>query len=339
LGEALEEKNQTKIYKIASKYVAVSISPIPGELKSSMVMIHDITEQKEYEKKLQESEELYRDLFENSTDLIQCISPDGSFIYVNNSWRKTLGYDDNEIDKLNIFDLIKPDCIDECMEKFKRILTGEHLDHIETTFISKDGREILLEGNVNCKFEDGLPTSTRGIFRDITKRKALEKKLHNLSITDELTGLLNRRGFVTMAEKQLNIAERSKSKLYFLYADLDNLKNINDTLGHDAGDEIIVEVAKILNKTFRKSDIIGRLGGDEFSILQVEIPQKANIGSTIARLQKNIDQFNANHDKDYELSLSVGTVVYDPNTPLSLSKLISSADKLMYEEKKRKSYA
>jgi diguanylate cyclase (GGDEF)-like protein/PAS domain S-box-containing protein len=336
LGEPLEENNETKVYKIASKYVSISTSPIPGKQKSSMVMIHDITHQKEYEKKLQESEELYRDLFENSTDLIQCISPDGYFIYVNNSWKKTLGYEDHEIYDLNIFNLIKPDCIEECLGKFKRILSGEQIKHIETTFLAKDGREILLEGNVNCKFEDGIPVSTRGIFRDITKRKELEEKLHNLSITDELTGLLNRRGFITMAEKQLNIVERSKKKLFFLYADLDNLKTINDTLGHETGDDIIVEVANLLNKTFRKSDIIGRLGGDEFSILQVEIPQESDIRNTLSRLQNNIDQFNAYSGKKYEISLSIGTVEYDPNSPLSLGHLMSAADKLMYEEKKKK---
>jgi diguanylate cyclase (GGDEF)-like protein/PAS domain S-box-containing protein len=336
LGKPLDQKKDSTVYFINNKYVSVNIYPIKGLQKSSIVIIHDITEQKRYEEGLRESEERYRDLFEHSTDLIQCISADGRFLYVNDSWKKTLGYDDSEIDELNVFNLIKQDCIDECMEKFKRILSGEEIEHIETIFISKDGREILLEGNVNCKFEDGLPVSTRGIFRDITKRKELEDKLHRLSITDEMTGLLNRRGFITMAEKQLNIAQRSKKKLYFLYADLDNLKKVNDTLGHQAGDELITKAAHLLNNTFRKSDIIGRLGGDEFSVLQVEIPQEADMRNTLSRLQENIKKLNADPDQNYELSLSIGSVEYDPASQLTLDDLIRKADKLMYEEKKTK---
>ncbi|MBW1792395.1 MAG: diguanylate cyclase [Deltaproteobacteria bacterium] len=336
LGKPLDQKKDSTVYFINNKYVSVNIYPIKGLQKSSIVIIHDITEQKRYEEGLRESEERYRDLFEHSTDLIQCISADGRFLYVNDSWKKTLGYDDSEIDELNVFNLIKQDCIDECMEKFKRILSGEEIEHIETTFISKDGKEIILEGNVNCKFEDGLPVSTRGIFRDITKRKELEDKLHRLSITDEMTGLLNRRGFITMAEKQLNIAQRSKKKLYFLYADLDNLKKVNDTLGHQVGDELITKAAHLLNNTFRKSDIIGRLGGDEFSVLQVEIPQEADMRNTLSRLQENIKKLNADPDQNYELSLSIGSVEYDPTSQLTLDDLIRKADKLMYEEKKTK---
>ena len=337
LGKVVEEVRDSKIYRVNNKYISVNFYSINKSNKTSIVVIHDITEQKKYEEGLKESEERYRDLFENSTDLIQCFSADGSFIYVNNSWKETLGYSDEEIDDLNVFHLIKPDCIDECMKKFTRIMSGEQIDHIETIFIGKDGREILLEGNVNCKFEGGLPVSTRGIFRDITKRKELEEKLHNLSITDELTGILNRRGFIAMAEKQLNIAERHKKKLYFLYADLDSLKKINDVHGHKAGDEAIQASADVLSKTFRKSDIIGRLGGDEFSVLQVETPQRQDIQHTLDRLQKNIDDYNAKHSKnDCILSLSVGTAEYDPDCPLSLDELMSRADRLMYEAKKKK---
>jgi diguanylate cyclase (GGDEF)-like protein/PAS domain S-box-containing protein len=339
LGKPLDQARDSTVYVINNKFVSVNIYPINGVQKSSIAIIHDITDQKKYEEGLRDSEERYRDLFEHSTDLIQCISSDGHFIYVNNSWKKTLGYDDSEIDELNVFNLIKQDCIDECMEKFKRIMSGEEIQHIETIFISKDGREILLEGNVNCKFEDGLPVSTKGIFRDITQRKELEKKLHNLSITDELTGLLNRRGFITMAEKQLNIAQRSNKKLYFLYADLDNLKKLNDSLGHQAGDELIRKAAQLLNHTFRKSDIIGRLGGDEFSVLQVEIPQEAGIRNTLSRLQKNIEKLNADPDQNYNFSLSVGTVEYDPASPLTLEDLMRKADKMMYNEKEKKHQA
>ena len=103
-------------------------------------------------------------------------------------------------------------------------------------------------------------------FIDISERKSLENKLHELSVTDELTGLLNRRGFNTLAERQLEIADRSKSSIHLIYTDIDNLKWINDNFGHAAGDKALKEVASALS-TLRKSDIVGRLGGDEFAIL------------------------------------------------------------------------
>ena len=92
----------------------------------------------------------------------------------------------------------------------------------------------------------------------------------------------------------------------------------------------------MLTETFRKSDIIGRLGGDEFSVLQVETPKEANIRNTLSRLQDNINEINSDPNQRYELSLSVGTVEYDPASPLTLDDLMRQADKLMYEEKKKK---
>lgn len=123
------------------------------------------------------SEELYRDLFENANDLIQAVDPEGRFIYVNRAWREALGYGEEEVGRLFLFDVIHPDNRAHCEEVFRQILSGEEVGNVEVSFLSKGGREIILEGNVNCRFEGGKPISTRGIFRDITDRREITEAL------------------------------------------------------------------------------------------------------------------------------------------------------------------
>jgi len=140
----------------------------------------DITERKKMEEKLRESEEQYRDLFENANDLIQSVKPDGRFLYVNDAWCKTLGYAKEELGGLSLFDIIHPDSQAHCMEIFQRVISGETVYKVEAVFVSKEGKKITVEGSVSCRFVDGKPVATRGIFRDITERKRAEKRLSKL---------------------------------------------------------------------------------------------------------------------------------------------------------------
>jgi diguanylate cyclase (GGDEF)-like protein len=122
-------------------------------------------------------------------------------------------------------------------------------------------------------------------------------------------------------------------QLYF--ADLDGLKWINDTLGHEEGDKALIEAATVFKETFRASDIIARLGGDEYAVLAVDITE-ANSEIFTARLQSLIDTQNHQEDRRYRLSISVGCAYYDPENPRSIDELVASADKLMYEQKQNK---
>lgn len=136
----------------------------------------DISEQLQARKELEVSEERYRDLFENANDLIQMVGPDGTIQYVNRSWKETLGYSDDEISGLTIQNIIHPEHMNICMQAFQKILSGDNIDFIETSFVTRDGREIELEGSINCNFVDGKPVSSRGIFRNVTARKKAERK-------------------------------------------------------------------------------------------------------------------------------------------------------------------
>jgi len=148
-----------------------------GEVESLIVISRDVTDRKQVEEALQESEEKYRDLFENANDLIQSVTPDGHFVYVNRAWRNNLGYIEEEIADLSLFDIIHPDSQAHCMEVFQRVMSGEKVNNVEAVFVAKDGKKISVAGNVNCKFVDGKPVYTRGIFRDITERKTAEQAL------------------------------------------------------------------------------------------------------------------------------------------------------------------
>jgi len=132
---------------------------------------------KRTEAALRESEERYRDLFENASDLIQSVAIDGTFTYVNRAWREALGYTEDEVPRLSIFDIIHPDSQAHCRELFQRVVAGEDITIAEIRFVTKHGLKIEVEGSVSCLFENGKFVRTRGIFRDVTERKRMEREL------------------------------------------------------------------------------------------------------------------------------------------------------------------
>lgn len=168
-----------------------------------------------------------------------------------------------------------------------------------------------------------------------TECRLLENTLRNLSFRDELTGLYNRRGFLTLAEHQLKTAHRMKKSVLLIFTDLDGMKWINDTFGHDEGDLALINTANILREVFRESDIIARIGGDEFVVLAMEI-HDTNEKIITTRLKKKLDTYNALEPKRYMISLSTGVAVYDPENPCSIEKLLKKADTNMYGHKRKK---
>ena len=145
------------------------------------VYFHDITARKRAEEALKESEERYRDLFENANDLIQSVGPDGHFVYVNRAWREALRYTEAEISHLSFLDILSPKSHAHCIDIFQGVMAGEKIDKVEAVFVTKDGKEIAVEGSINCRFVNGKPIATRGIFRDITERKRAEAALQEVN--------------------------------------------------------------------------------------------------------------------------------------------------------------
>ncbi|MEG4857337.1 diguanylate cyclase [Microcoleus sp. K1-B6] len=197
----------------------------------------------------------------------------------------------------------------------------EVLMRVKNQLLIQQQRQQLLEQNQRLEHE-------------IQERLRAEAEVRQLSVTDELTGLYNRRGFFLLADQQLKIARRTQTSYFILFADLDGLKKINDTLGHEMGDRVIVDAAQILKQTFREADIVARLGGDEFALF---IPNFSGNSSTNfhARLQENIDRFNQQSERAY-ISISLGVEFGDLNHEVLLEQLLAKADKLMYEHKRIK---
>ncbi|WP_235440853.1 GGDEF domain-containing protein [Limnoraphis robusta] len=171
--------------------------------------------------------------------------------------------------------------------------------------------------------------------QEIQERLKAEAEVRQLSLTDELTGLYNRRGFFVLAEQQIKIARRTQVSCCIVFADLDGLKKINDTLGHEIGDKVIVDAAKILKQTFRDADIIARLGGDEFALFISGVD--GSISNFYVRLKANIDELNQKQNQAYKLSMSMGIQTCNFNdNDFSLEQGLALADQLMYEHKQNK---
>ncbi len=160
-------------------------------------------------------------------------------------------------------------------------------------------------------------------------------KLENLSITDELTKLHNRRGFITLGNQYINLAKRIEKNFLIIFIDLDGLKEINDNYGHNEGDIALIAIADTIRRTFRLSDIIARLGGDEFTIIAMNCDM-ANYPVVEKRLRDNVDDLNRNSNKPYKIDYSMGAAIFDITKNRSLEEVIMEADKRQYEIKKLK---
>ncbi len=174
-----------------------------------------------------------------------------------------------------------------------------------------------------------------GIISDVTSLKESERHYRIAATTDELTGLLNRRGFLALAQKQCYIASRNDLNLYLLFVDLDGLKKINDQHGHNAGDEALINTAHILLESFRASDIIARIGGDEFVVISVETPE-INKNMLTRRLKESLANYNSKSNKPYKLCFSMGLTRYRGEGSCSVDALLARADAMMYKDKKDK---
>lgn len=165
------------------------------------------------------------------------------------------------------------------------------------------------------------------------KQALLDRELKYLALTDDLTCLYNRRGFFAAATQQLRLARRDSESLLLLFCDVDNLKRVNDTFGHQEGDLALIRAADALEQTFRGSDILARLGGDEFVVLAVEAGQQS-IESMFRRLDQNLKKASAS-GSPFTLTLSVGVARFDPKSPVTLGELLAQADRAMYEKKRK----
>jgi diguanylate cyclase (GGDEF)-like protein/PAS domain S-box-containing protein len=278
----------------------------------------------------------YRDV---SQSIFVIINADQRVILANQRTCEVLGYQSEEVIGRNWFDWFIPERIrSELKENFNNWVAGEVgiLEYYEHPVLAKDGTErIIAWQNTILQEEAGKVVASLCFGEDITERKRTEEELKALTLRDELTGLYNRRGFLNLAEQQLKIADRMKQELLLIFFDLDGMKRINDTYGHQEGDQALTQAAQILKETFRESDIVGRYGGDEFAVLVLESDESK--GALITkRLREITSRHNLQANRLYALGLSFGMARFDPYKPSTLDELIRQADQEMYRNKKTK---
>jgi diguanylate cyclase (GGDEF)-like protein/PAS domain S-box-containing protein len=305
-----------------------------GFLPAGLFVIRrDIRRRREAEEALRESEERSKYLIEHANEFIYRTDMSGRLIFVNPVSVETLKFSEQELVGRHYLDLVRPD-FRETVEKFygRQLIKKIPNAYQEIPILTKDGREIWIGQNTQLVMEHGSIVGFQAIARDITERKRTIDELHSLSLTDDLTGLYNRRGFLTLVEQRLKHPNRTNERFVLVFADIDGLKQINDRLGHHQGSQAIVKAAEILKQTFGTSAIIARLGGDEFTALAMA-PSNDDAETIKARLQEKIQSFNAPHELPFELSISVGIVLLDPHSKLSIDEWIHKADAAMYEHK------
>jgi diguanylate cyclase (GGDEF)-like protein/PAS domain S-box-containing protein len=250
---------------------------------------------------------------------------------------RTFGYTQEDVDNgVNVFQMVLPEEHDRLKKNMGRLVKGEEIGGNEYTMVTKDGTAFpaLIHSAITT-----LPGGRRGfrsIIIDITERKQMEEQLRTMSIVDELTGLYNRRGFMALCQQQMLVAQRAMKCAALFFFDLDHMKWINDALGHQEGDKALADIAAVLKGSFRKSDIVGRMGGDEFAVFAVDAAEEER-GETLERLRGTLDSRNESGARKYRLSVSVGVAHFNAENPTSLEELIGRADNLMYENKRKKS--
>ncbi len=206
------------------------------------------------------------------------------------------------------------------------VLTELDDEGVALSTVQGGAQDYLVKGEVS---QDLVLRSIRYAL----ERHRLASALRSLSLIDDLTGLYNRRGFFDLGEQHLKLARRSGRSVLLVYLDVDRMKTINDTLGHQVGDRALLRVAELLRDTFRQSDIIARIGGDEFAVLALEAVEE-NEADLLARLEAKAMELNQRSREPYRLSLSAGTARFDGEGRTRLEDLLAGADAAMYREKR-----
>ena len=296
-----------------------------------------ITEQQRISKALVETEAHFRNAFDYAAIGMALVSPQGAWLRVNRSLCELVGYSEEELLRSNFQGITHADDVGNDLANLYRLIQGETPTcQVEKRYVHKLGQVVWAMNSVSL-VHDAEENPAHFIFQiqDISERKRAESALQSLSLVDELTGLYNRRGFLAVTEQYLESFQRSDNGLVVLYADLDGLKGINDSLGHLEGDRALVRTAEVLKDAFRSSDIIARLGGDEF-VLLASVGADESAESLTNRLQQKIVLANAQRNRPYDLSISIGVAHYDPDEACTIEELLGRADRAMYEEKRKK---
>jgi diguanylate cyclase (GGDEF)-like protein/PAS domain S-box-containing protein len=303
-----------------------------GHISGTVGIAIDITDRKTLYSALQKQNVYFASLFEGAPEAIAILDQHDRIMRINGQFTALFGYTEKEAVGEVINDLIVPEAYAEEGESLgARVATRENV-RAESLRRHKDGHTFWVSISATRFSAGDEPGKVYAMYQDISVRKRTEDDLRALLLVDELTGLPNRRAFITLSEQRLKLAIRMERDVLMIFIDVDHLKYINDTYGHLAGDRALIDTARVLKESCREADIIARLGGDEFvALMTVDSNQTAEL--VCERIKARIEIHNLETPRGYPLSLSVGATRTKSEGTM-LADLLAQADTALYEQKR-----
>ena len=313
-------------------WVFETITPIVyKEDRATLGSFMDITERKRMEEALRLSEEKYRTILESIQEGYFEVDLDGNFTFCNYSMSRLTGHSKEELLGMNHRHFTNEETSKEVFQAFIDVYnTEEPSKGFDWQIIKKNGVEGYIEASVTLqKDSSGKPTGFKGMIRDITERKRTEQQINYMATHDTLTGLPNRLMFSQLLSQAILSAQRNKRQLAVLFIDLDRFKTINDSLGHEAGDRLLKEIARRFKKSLRAVDVVGRLGGDEFVIFIEEVKEFRQVEIVAHKLLSSAIKPMVLTGEECRVTASIGISIY-PKDGEDEQNLIKNADIAMY---------
>ena len=289
-------------------------------------LVGDISERKAAEYKLMEAESRYRDLVETAHDMVWSMDKKGRWSYLNSASRRIYGYEPEDMLGRDFIEFQAPESYERDIAAFTRVLEGNELLQYETIHLDKEGNQRYICFNAKPLFDNnGVVVRITGTARDVTEQKIFERELTYQAQHDTLTGLYNRNYFQVELQRLISRVARSGSECALLYLDLDQFKYVNDTLGHAAGDRLLLECTNLLKANIREGDLLARFGGDEFTILlyNVDQPGTERVAENLRKLFESYRFMDSG--KTFNVTCSIGITLINSETT-SVDEVMSQAD-------------
>jgi diguanylate cyclase (GGDEF)-like protein/PAS domain S-box-containing protein len=316
------------------KYIEGSIDLLKdtsGKITGFRGISHDMTERYQAEKALRQSEEKYRSILENIQEGYFEVDLTGNFTFYNDSLCRITACSREELLGASYKKFSDEENSKKVFQAFNRIYkTGDPSEGFDWLIIRKDGSKRYIEASISLKKDSSnKPNGFKGVIRDITERKLIEQELNHLATHDALTSLPNRLMFSQLLNHAIQSAQRNKKQLAVLFIDLDRFKIINDSLGHEAGDLMLQEISNRFKQLLRSSDIVGRLGGDEFIILIEDVNELGQVATLAHKILTTTIKPAAIMGEECRITASIGISIY-PTDGQDEQSLMKNADIAMY---------
>lgn len=332
------ERESVNVRKDGSVFPVHLISDVVHDQEGNPMAIvttcMDITEQKNAAKALHDKEEYLRGILESQLDLVTRTNLKGRFTYVNDAYCQTFGVNRKDVLHRIFVPQTHPDDEIKRRELQDFLFVQPYRVYYELRQFTVSGWRWIAWQGYSIHDENSNIIEIQSVGRDVTVQKNMEEELRLYATTDTLTGIFNRRTGILLLQKAIQKAKRDGSDLIVCFVDLDQLKRVNDQFGHQEGDNLIRSVCEILKKALRESDIIFRLGGDEFLLIFPSCTlQEAE--SIWLRIENERERVNSLPVRSYPVMFSHGFAQYPPQSEMTVDDLVALADQAMYQSKER----